>query len=43
MKEKTKNIIAVICRIGMAVAQVLWHESKAKGRKRRPRDSTKRT
>jgi hypothetical protein len=43
MKQKTKNILAVICRVGVAVAEALWYESKPKGRKRKPRDASKRT
>ena len=43
MKQKTKNIIKVVCRVGMAIAEALWYESRPKGRKRTPRDSSKRT
>lgn len=43
MKQKTKNVIKVICRVGMAIAEALWYESKPKGRKRSPRGSAKRT
>ena len=43
MKKRTKDIIAVIWRVGLAIGEALWYESTPKGRKRKPRDPSKRT